>query len=972
MSGNPNPDSNVPLSPSVPPFAGPIGRSRLRPPTVRALARPRISALLDQAWDHRVTLMIAPAGSGKTTAIAAFTTESQRPVAWINSGGVDSATSMLAHLNAALHELSPEAPVNTASIDETLDAVADNGDPIAIVIDDVHAIVGTSAEALLGSLVEFAPPNLRIVLAGRREPGIDLSHLRLMGQVLQFGPEELRFRSWEAEQLFRDLYDTWLRPDDIARLSRRVEGWAAGLQMFHLAARGLTPPEQRRLIDRLNGRARIVREYLAANVLEPISAELRTFLLDTCVVSVITPDLADALRESTGSREHLDELAGSHLFTVAIDDENYRYHEVLRAQVEVLLLERDGAALVAERFRRAGILLEGRGAAHEALHCFARAGDWEAVRRLASPSNDHGRAASPAWIHDLPPALVADDPWLLLARARAEYLAGRWNDASESFRAAFAKGIGADFADQCRRQLAAMTAWADPMAPAPEGWIGLARHGCRRDPLAAASELLRLHTVDGLLAAAFLSLLGGDIRAARDAAERAIGDERAGPAGIAAGLAALALLRSIESTDRPKTIDSKALDDAEAYAERAGFGWLARVVQAAFALTDRPTGVDDAVRIRDRCVADGDAWGAAFSGFLGGLGAARRGVAGSGLLREAAHRFHSLDAITFEFLCTVASATIDGRAQHSDAMTVAIAAARQIGLQQMVPLLVALVDPQPLDDLTATALTAASTSEPVTDHDSDGIHGAAQVAGQGGRDVDAEPLRVQCLGGFRLSVFGCEIDLDSLRPRARALLRMLAIHPANGLHRESIVDALWPDGTAESGIHNLQVAVSAVRKLLANAGVPEAFGIRRQGEAYRLVVATTEASDLALFMEVASQAKAAMARSDFDLAKPAARLALSTYGGELLVEDGPVEYVIRERSRVAAMREAVASIVADCSIREGDFSAAIDVCESIIVEHPYSDELWRLLMSAHRERGDIAAAGLAQTRYEHVLADLGA
>lgn len=955
MSGNPVPPSTVSLSPTV----SAVGRSRLRPPTVRALVRPRIAAILDQAWDHRVTLVVAPAGSGKTTAIAAFATGADRQVAWINSAGVDSAMSLLDHLNAALHDLFPATPTRTASLDVTLDAFADAGHVSAIVIDDVHAMVGTSAETLLGELIELAPDNLRIVLAGRREPGIDLARLRLMGQVLQLGTEELRFRSWEAEQLFRDLYDTWLRPDDIARLARRVEGWAAGLQMFHLAARGLTPPEQRRLIDRLNGRARIVREYLAANVLEPISIELRTFLLDTCVVSVVTPELADALCESTGAREHLDELAGSQLFTVAIDDESYRYHEVLRSQLEVLLLERDGAARVAERFRRAGALLEARGSVHDALHCFARAGDWEAVRRLASPRGNHAHAATPAWIHDLPPSLVADDPWLLLARARADHLSGRWNDASESFRAAFAKGIGPDFAAECRRELAAMTAWADPMAPAPEGWIGPARAGCRRDPLGAATELRRMQTNGALLAAAFLSLLGGDIRAARDAAERAISDEHIGPSGIAAGLTALALTRAIGTDDQPKALDPKALDDAEAYAERAGFGWLARVVQAAFALTGRPSGIEDAVRIRDRCVADGDPWGAALSGLLGGLGAARRGVAATELLREAAHRFRSLDATTLEMLCIVVDTAIDGRG-HTEAVT----AARQVGLQQMVPVLVAFVHPATtIGTPPAAALTTVAGAE--SNDSRVGLNGGFPHA-------DAEPLRVQCLGGFRLSVFGREIELDSLRPRARALLRMLAIHPANGLHRESIVDALWPDGSAETGIHNLHVAVSAVRKLLVNAGVPEAFGIRRHSEAYRLVLATTEASDLASFLEMAGQAKAAAARDDLDVARSTARRALDIYGGELLVEDGPVEYVVRERSRVAGLREAVAAIVADCSIRDGDYGAAIDVCESTIVEHPYSDELWRLLMLAHRERGDLAAAGLAQTRYEHVLADLGA
>ncbi|HEY4332515.1 MAG TPA: AAA family ATPase, partial [Ilumatobacteraceae bacterium] len=406
--------------------------------------------------------MLAPAGSGKTTVMADFANRSERPVAWITCGGLDgSAAGFVAHLASALREALPTLQPGEHSIDALIDALIDtlidtpiDGAPsMAIVFDDVHTLAGTAAEAALGHFVMGAPDSLKIVLAGRRQPGFDLSSVRLMGQLLLVGADELRFRAWEAEQLFRDLYETWLRPDDIARLARRVEGWAAGLQMFHLAARGLSPPEQRRLIDRLNGRARIVRDYLAANVMELIGADLRTFLIDTCVVGVITPSLADELRGETGSEHHLRELAQSQLFTVAIDDEDtYRYHEVLRSQLELLLLERDGEALAATRYQTAGVLLEQRGLLYDALRCFARAGDWAAVRRLANPSGEQQQTPSVAWISDLPPSIVADDPWLLLVRARSERLAGRWSEALASIHAAEARGIGTDFADECRAE----------------------------------------------------------------------------------------------------------------------------------------------------------------------------------------------------------------------------------------------------------------------------------------------------------------------------------------------------------------------------------------------------------------------------------------------------------------------------------------------------------------------------------------
>jgi ATP/maltotriose-dependent transcriptional regulator MalT len=456
-----------------------VVRSRLRAPDVKAIARSRLDDIVAQAWNHRVTMLLAPAGSGKTTAMAGFANGSDRPVGWISCGGIDdTARGFVAHLNAALHEVAPSLELGWETIDEAIDALVDLSNPIGIAVDDVHTLTGTAAERALRQLIEDAPEPLHIVLAGRREPGFDLSVVRMMGQLLMIESDDLRFRSWEAEQLFRDLYETWLRPDDIARLARRVEGWAAGLQMFHLAARGLSPPEQRRLIDRLNGRARIVRDYLAANVLEPIGAELRRFLIDTCVLGIVTPVLADELRGEPDSERHLRELASSQLFTVAIDEDTYRYHEVLRTQLELLLIERDGTDRAAIRHRTAGELLEVCGFRYDALRCFARAGEWAAVRRLANPSGEEPQAPATAWIGDLPRSIVADDPWLLLARARAERRAGTWARAIESFHAAESKGLGTEFVDQCRTERSELAAWLDPLAQAPSGWVGPARAGC--------------------------------------------------------------------------------------------------------------------------------------------------------------------------------------------------------------------------------------------------------------------------------------------------------------------------------------------------------------------------------------------------------------------------------------------------------------------------------------------------------------
>ncbi|HEY4332667.1 MAG TPA: BTAD domain-containing putative transcriptional regulator, partial [Ilumatobacteraceae bacterium] len=580
-----------------------------------------------------------------------------------------------------------------------------------------------------------------------------------------------------------------------------------------------------------------------------------------------------------------------------------------------------------------------------------RAGDWAAVRRLANPSGEQQQTPSVAWISDLPPSIVADDPWLLLVRARSERLAGRWSEALASIHAAEARGIGTDFADECRAERSEITVWLDPLAPAPEGWIKHARAGCHRDPLAAAAALAADGGPEHLLVAAALQLAGGRARVAEELAERAINDDALGAVGISIGLTVLAIARLLGGSGS----GDRTLDEAESYSERAGCGWVARIARAALALTDRPGGVDEALRVRDQCVADGDPWGAAIAGLLGGLGAARRGLPASHLFDDAAAQFQALEAATLRGLCIVADVAYTGEGEAA-----ASAIARVGGIADVATLLGAFIAPD----------GGTTDSAPVGRPRDASPAQAAAPRRDATPAADAYPLQVRCFGPFEVLVDGEPINLDVVRPRVRALIKMLALHTEGAIHRETIVDALWPDGDAESGIHNLHVAASAIRKALSSAGLGDEWGVQRQGEAYRLVLPAIDACDLAAFRDIASLAKAAAARGDDDVAAEHATKALALYRGELLAEEGPLEWIVHQRSWASVLREAMTAIVAEAHLRGGRFRDVIEVCEATIIEHPYADELWRLLMTAHRERGDSAAAGRAQTRYENVLAEI--
>ena len=246
-----------------------------------------------------------------------------------------------------------------------------------LIIDDLHEITGTPAEQALESFLSLRPRKIRVILGSRRPPRINTSRMLVSGELMQLDGEDLRFRSWEVEQLFRAVYAAPLSPEAAAALTRRTGGWAAGLQLFHLATAQLTRTERERAVNELGGRSRLIRSYLARNVLDGLDPERRRFLLLTSTLGVLTGDICDALLDTSGSAAVLSELEREQLFTTSTDAGlTYHYHQVLQTHLEVLLVDELGGRAARELYSRSAELLEQAGRPAAAIRAHARAEDW--------------------------------------------------------------------------------------------------------------------------------------------------------------------------------------------------------------------------------------------------------------------------------------------------------------------------------------------------------------------------------------------------------------------------------------------------------------------------------------------------------------------------------------------------------------------------------------------------------------------
>ena len=450
---------------------------KVRRPALRGLVRERLdrrtASLTGVGTDPvSLALVLGPPGSGKTTLLS-HAAEAATTSAWYRAGTEDDdEIALTRHVGHTLGAaLGAPAVIESAAAGRVADLVRALDDPavapVQLIIDDLHEITGTPAERALESFLSLRPRKIRIMLGSRRPPQINTSRLLVSGELAQLDGEDLRFRSWEVEELFRAVYDAPLSPEAAAALTRRTGGWAAGLQLFHLATAQLNRADRERAVDELSGRSRLIRSYLARNVLDGLDPGRRRFLLLTSTLGVLTGDLCDDLLDTSGSASVLSELEREQFFTTSTDAGlTYHYHQVLQTHLEVLLVDELGGRAARELYSRSAGLLEHAGRPAAAIRAHARAEDWGSVARLLKPDATPVTGDDALWGVLPLPGAPTDDPGLVLAGARRLARDGQVAEAITAFRQAEALLDDPEFRRRCTVERSAAATWL-PQAGIP-------------------------------------------------------------------------------------------------------------------------------------------------------------------------------------------------------------------------------------------------------------------------------------------------------------------------------------------------------------------------------------------------------------------------------------------------------------------------------------------------------------------------
>ena len=377
----------------------PLLSSKLAAPSVpgRQVARPRLFSLLDEGAERPVTLVAAPAGSGKTMLLASWISAGSPPwpVAWLSLDPGDNDpvrfwTYVLAALcwsgavppGNRLQTLLPSPEGDDALLPLLVHGLDELAAPVVLVLDDVHELTEPRVLQGIEFLVRHAPPRLRLVLSTRADPPLPLHRLLVSGQLTELRAADLAFTVAEAGELFAE-YDfrSRLSDDDLAVLQARTEGWAAGLRLAAVSMQH--QPDLHRYVRELAGDDRSLAGYLVSEVLDRQPAELRSFLVRTCVADELSGELADALTGRDDSERILARLERANAFVVALGSrrEWYRYHPLF-AELLRYELRREAPQEVGELRRRAARWYAGHGMPEAAMQQAVAGQDWDHAAEL--------------------------------------------------------------------------------------------------------------------------------------------------------------------------------------------------------------------------------------------------------------------------------------------------------------------------------------------------------------------------------------------------------------------------------------------------------------------------------------------------------------------------------------------------------------------------------------------------------------
>jgi len=419
----------------------PVTRTKVVVPGRRAdvLSRQRLLDLFYGLMEHRLVILAAPAGYGKTTLLVDFANQVELPVCWFAMDALDEEPRrFVSGFIAAIAHRFPEFGKHSAAVLENMsgeidweqlvtiivnDAYEHIRDHFLLVLDDFHfADENEDINHFINHFVQHVDENCHLVLSTRKLPALpDLPLMVARSEVGGLGFQALAFRRDEIRNLILQNYNLTISRDDAEDLVQQTEGWITGL-LLSAQTMGQSMADRVRLA-RVSGVG--LYDYLAQQVLEQQSPPMREFLMRSALLEEFDAALCQRVLEGGEYRPgkpweaFIDEALRRNLFiqTVGEGGQWVRYHHLFQDFLQARMADRYPEETRRIR-RRLAVVYTERGEWERSYQLYERLGDFEAMAdfivQAGMPMLNAARQATLAkWIEGLPQEMVDARPRLL-------------------------------------------------------------------------------------------------------------------------------------------------------------------------------------------------------------------------------------------------------------------------------------------------------------------------------------------------------------------------------------------------------------------------------------------------------------------------------------------------------------------------------------------------------------------------------
>jgi len=423
---------------------------QLPPLRTQHVHRDRVLHQLDAKPDARLVLVSAPAGFGKSTVLLQWAhtlRQAGMAVAWY---ALDERDNDPARFTAYLPEtfrnagvlpstMSSETPFDLqGAVDHVLNAALTADRPVTIILDDYHLMTEPQIHDAIGRMCDHMPPNMRLAIGTRADPPLQLARLRVQGEIAEIRMGDLRFNAEELQAWMGTALGWFPSHNSVDALELMTEGWAAAIALIVMGQNCSDEAALQQQLARYSQSKRHIFEYFAQEILDHQPQNVRQFLLDTCVLDRLEPDICQTITDQKDAPFVLRQLANASLFVIPLSDHEpvYRYHHLFADFLRQFLQMQDPDGYRNQHTRAAAWYV-----AHDhivdAVHHALEAEDFGYAAHLIEDRawetlTTRGEIMTIIrWMSRFPAGSLHQHPRLCLYFSRARYLTGDMDQAQE-------------------------------------------------------------------------------------------------------------------------------------------------------------------------------------------------------------------------------------------------------------------------------------------------------------------------------------------------------------------------------------------------------------------------------------------------------------------------------------------------------------------------------------------------------------